>query len=72
MHFQAQDTENKVLFFLDAGGWSKWGLWTNCTAGTENRTRTRQCTDPAPLPGGAECSGAEEEEEPCPGKDFLI
>ena len=50
------------------GSWGSWTDWSSCsgscTEGTQKRTR--QCDDPRPLYGGAECpnspEGAEEEQ----------
>ncbi|KAL5251920.1 hypothetical protein ACHWQZ_G014901 [Mnemiopsis leidyi] len=49
------------------GGWSNYGGWTECTetCGTGTQTRTRTCTNPAPLYGGADCTGTAEETQEC-------
>ena len=62
----------KVLFSSESGGWSEWGSWSTCSRGREFKSRTRQCTAPAPLPGGAECPGPDKEMEECAGKAFFI
>ena len=43
------------------GEWAAWGSWTTCTAtcypgGTQTETRTRECNNPKPMNGGADCS----------------
>ena len=51
------------------GGLSKWSPWSACkkTCGTGTATRTKTCTDPAPLHGGKDCTGlgATKEEKDC-------
>ncbi|KAL5272728.1 hypothetical protein ACHWQZ_G000802 [Mnemiopsis leidyi] len=49
------------------GNWSNFGPWSKCTAhcGGGNQTRTRTCTNPAPLHGGKECEGKAVEVSPC-------
>jgi len=42
------------------GGWAEWTSWSRCT-----KTRSRECTRPAPENGGDECSGPKEEISPC-------
>ena len=42
------------------GGWSGWSAWSGCAAGIcagNQRIRTRTCTNPIPLDGGAWCTG---------------
>eukprot|EP00112_Aurelia_sp_Birch-Aquarium-sp1_P005424 Seg1616.5 transcript_id=Seg1616.5/GoldUCD/mRNA.D3Y31 product="MAM and LDL-receptor class A domain-containing protein 2" protein_id=Seg1616.5/GoldUCD/D3Y31 len=41
------------------GGWSEWSSWSNCSSKCETglRTRSRTCTNPAPLGGGRQCHG---------------
>ena len=41
------------------GGFSLWGQWSICSAkcGEGTRTRSRQCNNPKPRFGGADCSG---------------
>ncbi|XP_063690486.1 uncharacterized protein LOC134823063 [Bolinopsis microptera] len=49
------------------GGWSEYGTWSVCSkeCGTGTQSRTRICTNPAPLHGGAECAGDSTETQPC-------
>jgi len=49
------------------GGWSLWGEWSPCTAscGGGNKTRVRECSDPAPANGGEDCEGENTEAEEC-------
>ncbi|XP_026751086.2 netrin receptor UNC5C-like isoform X2 [Galleria mellonella] len=42
------------------GGWSPWSPWSQCRCNgrvTEGQRRTRTCTEPYPLNGGAQCQG---------------
>ena len=49
------------------GGWTQWSSWSSCSAtcGVGSRTRTRNCTDPAPQGDGADCVGASSGTESC-------
>ena len=63
-----------IIISLVHGGWTNWGNWSECsvTCSGGSRTRSRSCTDPAPLNGGNDCGGGNLEtiicENPhCPG-----
>ncbi|XP_050833232.1 complement component C8 beta chain isoform X4 [Serinus canaria] len=45
------------------GGWGCWASWSPCSGG--QRTRRRQCNNPAPQNGGSSCSGPDSETAPC-------
>ena len=60
------------------GGWSEYGGWSDCSpkCGLEGgtQTRTRNCDNPTPAHGGADCEGGQSETQscdidPCPGDD---
>ncbi|XP_005050647.1 PREDICTED: complement component C8 beta chain [Ficedula albicollis] len=45
------------------GNWGCWASWSPCSGG--QRTRRRQCNNPAPQNGGSSCSGPDSETVPC-------
>ena len=50
------------------GGWSLWSNWSSCSGicgKVGNKTRSRNCTNPAPENGGEECQGSEESVAQC-------
>ena len=49
------------------GGWSDYGDWSACSAecGGGEQTRERQCNNPTPQKGGAECEGESSETRSC-------
>ncbi|XP_058816424.1 netrin receptor unc-5-like [Topomyia yanbarensis] len=47
-------------YFDVNGGWSQWSAWLECRCPgkpVQGRKRTRTCSDPIPLYGGAPCDG---------------
>ncbi|KAK4815385.1 hypothetical protein QYF61_001373 [Mycteria americana] len=48
------------------GGWSCWSAWSTCINGES--TRSRQCNNPTPEPGGRPCQGESIEKRPCEAK----
>ncbi|NWI30403.1 CO8B protein, partial [Sula dactylatra] len=45
------------------GNWGCWASWSPCSGG--QRTRRRQCNNPAPQNGGSSCSGPDAETVTC-------
>ncbi|XP_009069086.1 PREDICTED: complement component C8 beta chain [Acanthisitta chloris] len=45
------------------GNWECWASWSPCSGG--QRTRRRQCNNPAPQNGGSSCSGPDSETATC-------
>ncbi|XP_058122325.1 netrin receptor unc-5-like [Anopheles ziemanni] len=55
-----------ITVYVD-GGWSPWGLWTDCKCPghpKQGQKRTRACNSPAPINNGAQCPGASTETTP--------
>lgn len=51
------------------GGWTAWSAWSECSAtcGLAVKTRTRTCTNPAPVHRGRVCVGQDHSEVLCTG-----
>ena len=60
-------TEVGSCILVVNGGWSEWSSYSSCSAecGGGTRTRTRTCTNPAPLNGGTYCPGDATETSSC-------
>ena len=55
-----------TTFCVVNGGWSRWANGVcNVSCGGGTKTMTRQCTNPTPSCGGANCTGLQEYEKPC-------
>ncbi|XP_072169938.1 LOW QUALITY PROTEIN: uncharacterized protein [Diadema setosum] len=52
---------------LGDGNWGSWQPWGECngTCGSGHQTRVRLCNDPAPVLGGANCTGISEQTQTC-------
>ena len=69
-----------MVYYIVDGGFTDWTVWDTCsvTCGSGTQSRTRDCTNPAPAHGGANCTGDISEaqtcdEVPCPSnKSSLI
>ena len=57
------------LFLLVDGKWTHWTEYGACSApcGKGTKTRTRYCTNPAPLYGGSDCYGDDTQDMDCYG-----
>ena len=61
------------------GVFGEWTDWSECSAKCDGglHSRSRECNDPAPANGGADCQGAAAEtqlcnEQACPGEVYII
>ena len=56
-----------ILTALVDGIWSPWSQWSSCTTECNGgqRTRSRQCNQPAAACNGAPCEGSPLQAEPC-------
>lgn len=59
--------EETIFYCLVDGIWSSWSEWSNCTTDCNGgqRTRTRQCNQPAPDCNGTPCDGPSTQSEVC-------
>ena len=71
-------TQHSSLLLTVDGGFSAWGSFGDCSKSCGNglATRSRQCNNPSPQHGGADCIGKKEESqscniEQCPGNLFI-
>ena len=58
---------NFSFFFSVDGEWSTWQTWSGCSprCGKGVQKRIRTCDSPAPINGGAPCSGSPVQKKPC-------
>lgn len=58
-----------LLYWVpEDGGWTNWSSWSECSITCGNngiQERSRSCTNPPQLFGGAPCGGALTDEQPC-------
>jgi len=56
------------------GEYSDFGEWSECSAECDggNQTRTRQCDNPAPEHGGADCEGEDSEMQGCNNHECAV
>ena len=56
-----------VFLFPVDGEWSTWGSWSGCIprCGKGVQKRIRTCDSPAPINGGAPCTGSPVQKKPC-------
>ena len=58
------------------GNWGEWGEWSDCVAAEDSchgkNMKTRECNNPAPQHGGAECSGPSSKENFCDIEDCPV
>ncbi|KAK3602308.1 hypothetical protein CHS0354_001744 [Potamilus streckersoni] len=47
------------------GNWGMWGTWSTCMCNTKTHNRFRECNNPVPARGGANCVGVRYEESSC-------
>ena len=50
-----------------SGQWTAWSRWSGCSepCGKGSIIRTRTCTNPSPMHGGADCVGNSSQKRPC-------
>ena len=61
--------DESLYTYLVDGGWNDWG---ECSKTCGTGSQTRNCTNPIPLNGGAECTGESSQDcntQGCPGKN---
>ena len=58
-------TKHTLSCILVPGNWGPWGAWADCNCTTMSETRIRYCDKPAPVNGGDECQGDQEQAQDC-------
>ena len=75
--FKAEKKLKKCGYICDHpidGGWSEFGAWSVCSVecGGGIQRRTRNCSNPEPAFGGAECDGVSDQVESCNLQDCPV
>jgi hypothetical protein len=62
------------LKYISDGQWGNWTAFSECSAtcGGGNKTQTRQCNNPAPCNGGANCLGEDTYTTSCNNQECPI
>ncbi|XP_063684803.1 SCO-spondin-like [Bolinopsis microptera] len=57
------------------GGWSEYGAWSKCSAecgGKGTQIRSKECSNPAPVNGGAACVGDDSQTRSCNSEPCIV
>lgn len=60
---------NSIVYIIISvnGNWTTWSEWSLCpvSCGGGHHSRSRKCTNPAPMYGGTTCEGDKTENQHC-------